>query len=194
MIDIYRDALLNGANNANSLVSAAVNAINQNGGGGSYAPFAAGTPTLGARELAETTRNNSMENSYKSNALKETARNNDLQSQYNMGSLAEAKRDNDLQQTYRMGSLANDASYHDAQIVSADKAMQMQYGDKELQNLATQTQSKAIAGIYSALAKGADIATIKRNIMTQGAQLAKGGVDPKTILDKVDAIAATLPK
>ena len=107
MIDIYRDALLNGASNANNLVNAAVNAINQNGGGGSYAPYAAGTPTLGARELAETTRNNSMENQYKQSALKESARNNDLQNQTQMAQIAETRRGNDLQNTYQMGSLAN---------------------------------------------------------------------------------------
>ena len=188
MIDIYRNALLGETNRTNNLVNAAVNAINQNGGSTPYAPYAAGTPTLGAQELAETTRNNSMENQYKNSSLKETARNNDLQNQYNMGTLAETKRNNDLQQTYRMGSMASDVNNNNAQLMSAENIAKMQYGDKMHQNIVTEAESKVKASIYAAMAKGADITTIKRNILANGAQLAADGVDVQAMLNQADAM------
>ena len=181
MIDIYRDALMGESNRANSLVSAAVNAVNQNGGGGSYAPFAAGTPTLGARELAETTRSNSMENQYKQQELKETARNNDLQNQYNMANLAENRRSNDLRNTYDTSYLAEQARAND-----------LQYSAKtdNTQETAQQVMSSAMQAAQDAIAKGTNPASVKRNILAQSSQLAMYGINPADVVSYVDSLVS----
>lgn len=181
MIDIYRDALMGESNRANSLVSAAVNAINQNGGGGSYAPFAAGTPTLGARELAETARNNSMENQYKQQALKETARNNDLQNQAQMAQVAETRRSNDLRNTYDTNYLAEQARANDLQYSAKTDNTQAQ---------AQQVISNAMLAAQDAIAKGTSPESVKRNILAQSSQLVTYGIDPNDVIGYVDSLVS----
>ena len=181
MIDIYRNALMNESSRANNLVSAAVNAVNQNGGGGSYAPFAAGTPTLGARELAETARSNNMENQYKQQALKETARSNDMQNQTQMAQIAETRRSNDLRNTY-------DTSY----LAETARANDLQYSAKtdNTQETAQQVMSSAMQAAQDAIAKGTNPASVKRNILAQSSQLAMYGINPADVASYVDSLVS----
>lgn len=181
MIDIYRDALMNESGRASGLVNAAVNAINQNGGGGGYAPYAAGTPTLGARELAETVRSNSMENQYKQQALKETARSNDLQNQTQMAQIAETRRSNDLRNTYDTNYLAEQARANDLQYSAKTDNTQAD---------AQQVISNAMLAAQSAIAKGTDPASVKRNILAQSSQLVSYGIDPSEVVNYVDSLVA----
>ena len=179
MIDIYRNALMNESSRANNLVSAAVNAVNQNGGGGSYAPFAAGTPTLGARELAETARSNNMENQYKQQALKETARSNDMQNQTQMAQIAETRRSNDLRNTY-------DTSY----LAETARANDLQYSAKtdNTQAIAQQTLSEAMKSAQEAIIIGTNPNIVKKKIIEQSSQMVANGVDPNDVLTYVDQL------
>lgn len=173
MIDIYQQALNGQQASTDNMVQAAASAIRSTGG--SYQPFAPGTPTLGRLQLDETVRANDMDDKYRYKALKETGRATDLDNAYRMAALNETIRSNDLSNNYQNASLAEQIRMNNIKDTGTD---------------VNQVMASAMGGVTAALSKGLTPDQVKKNVLSQSQSLAASGINPQSVLDFVDSVHA----